>query len=111
MHSFEGHTPVMLRKNYLPQLLYYLTLYVKLMVDKTLLFDGGSIGWLFLVVKGYFYLFCIKKQGPAIRQGKKDGSVTALLRNQITFCSSHASRRHFLAHFRHTSLLMIRMIP
>jgi hypothetical protein len=54
MHSFEGHTSVMLRNNYLPQLLYYLTLYVKLIVDKTLLFDSGSIGWLFLVVKGYF---------------------------------------------------------
>jgi hypothetical protein len=40
MHPFVGNTPVMLRKNYLAQLLYYLTLYVKLIVDKTLLFNG-----------------------------------------------------------------------
>jgi hypothetical protein len=49
------------------------------MIDKILLFDGGSIGWLFLIVNGHFYLFCIKKQGPAMRQGKKDGAVAALL--------------------------------
>ncbi len=68
MHSFVGHTPVMLRKNYLPQLLYYLTLYVKLIDDKTLLFDGGSIGWLFLVVKGYFIYFASKSRGrPRLR--------------------------------------------
>jgi len=42
----------------------------------------GTIGWLFLLVKGYFYLFCIKKRGPEMRQGKKDGSVTSFLRNQ-----------------------------
>jgi hypothetical protein len=47
--------------------------------DKNFLFRGKSIGGPFLFGKGYFYLFCIKKQGLAMRLGKEDGSVAALL--------------------------------
>jgi len=38
------------------------------------------------------HLFCIKKQGLAMRLGKKDGSVAALLRNQLIFWSIHPAR-------------------
>jgi hypothetical protein len=53
------------------------------LIDKTLLFDGRSIGGLFWLVKKYFdrnilHLFYIEKQGLAMRQGKKDGAVAAL---------------------------------
>jgi hypothetical protein len=53
---------------------------------------GGSIGGLFLRVKGYFG---IEKQGLAMRLGKEDGSVAAILINQLTIWSSHPSREHF----------------
>jgi hypothetical protein len=51
-----------------------------------------SIGGLFLLVKGYYG---IEKQGLAMCLGMEGGSVAALLRNQLTFWSSHPSRRHF----------------
>jgi hypothetical protein len=35
--------------------------------DKNFLFRGGSIGGLFLLVKGYFASCCIEKQGLAMR--------------------------------------------
>jgi len=57
-----------------------------------LLFDGGSIGGLFLLVNGYFG---IEKQGLAMQLGKEGGSAAALLRNQRTFWSSHPARGHF----------------
>ena len=55
---------------------------------------GGSLGGLFLLVKGYIdrdilHLFCVEKQGLAMRLAKGGGAVAALLRNQLTFWSSH----------------------
>jgi hypothetical protein len=41
------------------------------------------------------HLFCIKKQGMAMRFGKEGGLVAALLRNQLTFWSSRPARGHF----------------
>jgi hypothetical protein len=32
-------------------------------IDKILLFDGGSIGWLFLIVNGYFPFILHQKAG------------------------------------------------
>jgi hypothetical protein len=59
----------------------------------------GSIGGLFLLVKGYFGyfagIFCIEKQWLAMRLGKEGGAAASLLRNRITFGSSYPSRRHF----------------
>jgi len=43
-----------------------------------------------LLVKGYY---ASKKQGLAMRLGKGGGAVSDLLRNQLTFWSSHPSRR------------------
>jgi hypothetical protein len=64
--------------------------------DKVLLSTDGSIGRLFLLVNGYYAgILCIEKQGLAMRLGKGDGAAAALLRNQLTFWSSHPSRRHF----------------
>jgi len=53
-----------------------------------------------LLVKKYFdrnilHLFYIEKQGMAMRLGKKGGAAAALLRNQLTFWSSHPARWHF----------------
>ena len=63
-----------------------------------------------MLVKGYSgYLgiwiddIWIEKQGLAMRLGEGDGAAAALLKNQITFWSSHPSRRHFLAQFSQTS--------
>jgi len=36
-----------------------------------------------------------RKQGLAMRLGKEGGAAAALLRNQLTFWSSHPSRGHF----------------
>ena len=64
--------------------------------DKVLLSMDGSIGGLFLLVKGILciVIFCIEKQGLAMRLGKGGGAVSALLRNQLTFLSSHSAREH-----------------
>ena len=53
---------------------------IEFLFDKALLSMGGNIGGLFLLVKAYFdrhilHLFCIKKQGLAMRLGKKDGPI------------------------------------
>jgi hypothetical protein len=55
------------------------------LIDKNFLFRGGSIGMLFLIVKGYFASCCIENQGLAMRFEEEDGSVAAFLRNQLTF--------------------------
>jgi len=47
-------------------------------------------------------IFCIEKQGLAMLLGE-GGGASALLRNQLTFWSSHLSKRHFWAQFRQTS--------
>jgi hypothetical protein len=52
----------------------------------------GSIGGLFLLVKGYYG---IEKQGLAMRLEEGGRAAAALLKNQVTFWSSHPSRRHF----------------
>jgi hypothetical protein len=49
-------------------------------IDKTLHFDGGSIGWLFLLVKVYYGT---EKQGLAMRLVMGGGSAAAFLRNQL----------------------------
>jgi hypothetical protein len=36
-----------------------------------------------------------RKAGATIELGKKDGAAAALLRNQLTFLSSHPARWHF----------------
>jgi hypothetical protein len=64
-----------------------------LIFDKVLLLMDESIGGLFLLVNGYYA--GIEKQGLAMRLGKGGGTAAALLRNQLTFWSSHPSRRHF----------------
>jgi hypothetical protein len=65
------------------------------MIDKTLLFDGGSIGWLFWLVNGYFALdmdilrlFYIEKQGLAMRLEEGGGAAAALLGNHCQEKSS-----------------------
>ena len=40
-------------------------------------------------------IFCIEKQGLEMRLEKEGGVAAVLLRNQITFWSSHPSRGHF----------------
>jgi len=46
---------------------------------KTLLLTDQSRGGLFLLVKGYFAgIFCIEKQGLAMRWGKGGGAAAAL---------------------------------
>ena len=64
-------------------------------IDKNFLFRGGSIGGLFLAVKEYFASCCIENQGLAMRFEEEGGSAAVLLRNQLTFWSSHPARRHF----------------
>jgi len=47
--------------------------------DKALLSTVGSIEGLFLLVKGYFAgIFCIEKQGLAMRLGTESGASAAL---------------------------------
>jgi hypothetical protein len=41
-----------------------------------------------------FHSFCIKKQEMAMRFGEEGGSVAALLRNQLSFWSSHSATGH-----------------
>ena len=60
--------------------------------DKVLLSMDGSIWGLFFTCQG---IFCIEKQGLAMRLGQGGGAAAALLRNQLTFWLSHPSRRHF----------------
>jgi hypothetical protein len=48
-------------------------------------------------------LFYIEKQGLAMRVGKKGGAAAPLLRNQLTFWSSHPARWHLGAYFRQIS--------
>jgi hypothetical protein len=43
------------------------------------------------------HLFCVEKQGLAMRLGKKGGSVLALLRNQLTFMVESPGKRAFLS--------------
>jgi len=52
--------------------------------------DGGRS----LLSELQLHLFYIEKQGLAMRQGKKDGAVAALLRNHPTFWPSHPARGH-----------------
>jgi hypothetical protein len=61
------------------------------LIDKILLFDDGSIGGLFLLVKGYYGT---EKQELVMRLVKEGGSAAALLRNQPIFWSSHPTRGH-----------------
>jgi hypothetical protein len=37
-------------------------------------------------------ILCIEKQGVAMRLEKEGGAISAILRNQLTFWSSHPSR-------------------
>jgi hypothetical protein len=47
-----------------------------ILIDKTLLSIGGTIGGLFLPVKGYFAgIFCIEKQGLTNRLGTNSGTI------------------------------------
>jgi hypothetical protein len=39
------------------------------LIDKTLLFDGGSVGWPFLVVKEYFLSILHQKAGAGDATG------------------------------------------
>ena len=56
----------------------------------------GSIKELFLLVKGYYTLDIMhRKTGLAMWLGKECDSVAALLIDQLTFWSSHPSRKHF----------------
>jgi hypothetical protein len=60
----EGaHNPASLTRN----LELSLKMRLILIIDKNFLFRGGSIGGLFLLVKGYFASCCIEKQGLAMR--------------------------------------------
>jgi len=47
-------------------------------------------------------ILCIEKQGLAMWLGNGGGAAAALLRNRLTFWSSHPSRGHFWAQFRWT---------
>ena len=49
------------------------------------------------------HLFCTKKQGLSLRLEEEGGTVAALLRNKLTFWSSHPARWHFEAHSRQIS--------
>jgi hypothetical protein len=57
--------------------------------DKSFLFVEGSIGRTVLYVKAIL----TEKQVLAMRLGKESGAAAALLRNHLTFWSSHSSRR------------------
>jgi len=71
-------------------------------IDKTLFSNARSIGGLFLLVKEYYGILWIEKQGLAMRLGKEGGAAAALMRNQLTFWSSHPPQRLFRAEFRQT---------
>ena len=69
---------------------------MELIIDKNFLFRCGSIGWLFLAVKGYFASCCSENQVLAVRFEEEGGSVAAILRNQLIFWSSHLVRQKTL---------------
>ena len=52
-----------------------------LFFDKAVISMIGTIGGLFLLVKGYW----IEQQGLAMRLKKEGGEATVLLRDQLTF--------------------------
>jgi hypothetical protein len=47
--------------------------------------DLGFEGGCFCLSRDILHLFCIEKQGLAMRLGKEGGSVAALLKNQVIF--------------------------
>jgi hypothetical protein len=67
--------------------LFYLCFFVKVLLSTIIKIEG-----VFLFVKGYFG---IEQQGLAMRLGKEGGEAAALIRNQLTFWSSHPARGHF----------------
>ncbi len=80
------------------------------MINKILLFGGGSIGGLFLLVKKYFAADLRRKAGLAMQLGMEGGPVAALLRkgslifiNLLTFWSSSPASGRLSAQCRHTS--------
>jgi hypothetical protein len=53
--------------------------------------------------RDFWYLFCVEKQGLAMRLEAGGGSVAALLRNHPIFLSSYSARGHLGGYFRQTS--------
>jgi hypothetical protein len=65
------------------------------LIDKILLFMAEVYGGCFCLSMDIFHSFYIKKQGMAMRLEEGGGAAAALLRNQLTFWSSHLARWHF----------------
>jgi hypothetical protein len=63
-----------------------------MVIDKVLLLMDRSIRRAFFACQ---VILCIEKLGPVMRLVKEGGSAAALLRNQLTFWSSHPARGHF----------------